>query len=768
MNIVICEKNIAANRIASILSKGSAKQKKIGKVPIYEFSINNKEWAIIGLRGHIINLDFPLKFKTWWQIAPRNLITVEPEKKVTEKGIASAIKKLVNDDVKLIVATDFDREGELIGVEAIDLVKKYNKNISDIKRAQFSAITPYEINEAFDKLTEVDYHLSAAGESRQFIDLVWGAVLTRFISLTSNKTGKEFLSIGRVQSPTLALLVEKEKEIQAFVPKPYWRIIAHLKKQRSFDADHANGRFWDEKKVSAIFDKIKDATEAKVKTVKKKTQKEPPPPPFNTTSFIQAASYLRISASQAMRTAEELYMNGLISYPRTDNTVYPKSLDIKDILNKLSQSDHSEDVKNVLQHPRKQPTRGKKKTTDHPPIHPVDAPKKPLVGQSKKVYDLVVKRFLATLSQDAVSETIKATFDFQCVQEIQSKDLPEVFLGKEIESNSLESRVLVEKNDMGNHDKKSESLNDDSSKSLDKTENVQNASGKAETIKGTDSLQNASKIIGEASVEQGSKSMEENDVENIDNLNKQVLDSSEKSIKNENRLHAGLNSSGKKELSVDDLKAKWVSVLDHIETPSVQRSLKSGNAVSISNNVLLLSFLADFHKDIVMKPENISQIEKSLEEVMGQRLQIKSIVQAVDPMLEIKPKVSIENSSINSGVAKQNEQTLPNNNLTQKQEPKGVTVNNNLEQNVDGQKSDFNKGIVQNAGGQNGDLDNSLKQSDGNQSSVVNNNLEQNGLSSAVGNTKVADNNFDLINNGLDNSKSTTDEALKIFSGNLV
>lgn len=411
MNIVICEKNIAANRIASILSKGSAKQKKIGRVPIYEFSINSEEWVIIGLRGHIINLDFPLKFKTWWQIAPRNLINVEPEKKVTEKGIASAIKKLVNDDVKLIVATDFDREGELIGVEAIDLVKKYNKKISRIKRAHFSAITPYEINEAFDKLTEVDYHLSAAGESRQFIDLVWGAVLTRFISLTSNKTGKEFLSIGRVQSPTLALLVEKEKEIQAFVPKPYWRIIAHLKKQKSFDADHANGRFWDEKKVTSIFDKIKDATEAKVKTVRKKTQNEPPPPPFNTTSFIQAASYLRISASQAMRTAEELYMNGLISYPRTDNTVYPKSLDITDILNKLKPSEYGEDVKDVLKHPRKQPTRGKKKTTDHPPIHPVDAPKKPLVGQSKKVYDLVVRRFLATLSQDAVSETIKATFD---------------------------------------------------------------------------------------------------------------------------------------------------------------------------------------------------------------------------------------------------------------------------------------------------------------------------------------------------------------------
>ena len=413
MNLVICEKNIAANRIAFILSKGSAKQTKIGKVPVYDFISNGKKWVVIGLRGHIINLDFPLKYKTWWQIAPRNLINVEPEKKITEKAIVSAIKTLLNDTVTLIVATDFDREGELIGVEAIDIVKNFNKNVSEIKRAQFSAITPYEIKEAFDNLTEVNYHLSAAGESRQFIDLVWGAVLTRFISLTSNKTGKEFLSIGRVQSPTLALLVEKEKEIQAFLPKTYWRIIAHLKKQKSFEADHSEGRFWDEKQVITIFERIKDASKARVTSVNKQIQNEPPPPPFNTTSFIQAASVQRISAAQSMTIAEELYMNGLISYPRTDNTVYPESLDIDDILKKLTHSEFSDDVQTVLANPRKKPTRGKKKTTDHPPIHPVDIPKNPLTGQSKKIYDLVVRRFLATLSQDAISETIRASFDIE-------------------------------------------------------------------------------------------------------------------------------------------------------------------------------------------------------------------------------------------------------------------------------------------------------------------------------------------------------------------
>jgi DNA topoisomerase-1 len=411
MNLVICEKNIAARRIASILSNGALKQLKIGSVPIYEFSYKNESWTLVGLKGHIINLDYPSAFSVWWRIAPRNLITVDPEKKVSEKGIAAALKKIVKNTSRLIVATDFDREGELIGVEALDLITSYNDHIPCIKRARYSSITPQEIHEAFDNLTEVDRNLSAAGESRQIIDLTWGAVLTRFISLTANKVGKEFLSIGRVQSPTLALLVEKEKEIQRFKPEPFWKIIATMKKDMVFDASHANGKFWEENVVKTLFENIKDSKTATVLSVIKKQRKETPPPPFNTTSFIQAASSLGISASQAMSIAEELYMNGFISYPRTDNTIYPPSLDIEGICEKLRQSEFKEAVEEVRLHPRSSPTKGKKKSTDHPPIHPVDIPSTPLKGSKKKVYDLIVRRFLATLAQDAFTETIHVSFD---------------------------------------------------------------------------------------------------------------------------------------------------------------------------------------------------------------------------------------------------------------------------------------------------------------------------------------------------------------------
>ena len=411
MQLVICEKNIAARRIAFILSGGQVKSNHLGKIPVYSFTKNSESWTIIGLKGHIINLDYPTGFNQWTKIPPYDLIGVEPCKTVSEKGIASALKMLIQDAPSLIVATDFDREGELIGVEVVNLLKSFNPSITTIKRARYSAITPYEINTAFDNLTEVDYNLSSAGEARQVIDLVWGAVLTRFISLTSRRLGRDFLSIGRVQSPTLALLVEREKEIKKFIPKPYWALHAQLIKDKPIDATHEHGVFHEEQPAQDIYIKIKDNKEALVKEVKKIINHETPPSPFNTTSFIQAASFLGFPAAKAMSLAEELYMMGLTSYPRTDNTVYPPSLNIHGILKKLSEAHFAKEVKEIQTNGRNYPTRGKQQTTDHPPIHPVDAPTKKLGDDQEKIYELICRRFFATLAKDAISETTEAIFD---------------------------------------------------------------------------------------------------------------------------------------------------------------------------------------------------------------------------------------------------------------------------------------------------------------------------------------------------------------------
>jgi len=412
MRLVISEKQIAARRIAYILSQGTAKSTHHGKIPVYEFTRDGEPWSVIGLKGHIITLDYPPGFNQWTKIDPSELITVDPCKNVTEKQIAAALKTLVKDTPRVIVATDFDREGELIGMEVVNLLREYNPAISDVKRARFSAITPYEINTAFDNLTDVDCNLSNAGEARQAIDLVWGAVLTRFMSLTSRRLGKDFLSIGRVQSPTLALLVEREKEIKQFTPKPYWQLQAKLHDETPFEALHETEIFWEKPQVDAIYEKVKDAKTATVTTLDVKTHNELPPSPFNTTSFLQAASYLGFPAVKAMSLAEELYLLGLTSYPRTDNTVYPPSLNISAILQKIKNSAFSKEVDQVLTNGRSYPTRGKLQSTDHPPIHPVDVPMdKKLTHDQSVIYELIVRRFLATLAKDTISETTHAKID---------------------------------------------------------------------------------------------------------------------------------------------------------------------------------------------------------------------------------------------------------------------------------------------------------------------------------------------------------------------
>ncbi|MEM2582849.1 MAG: DNA topoisomerase I [Candidatus Thermoplasmatota archaeon] len=394
--LIICEKNIAARRIAQILSDGKAKQANIYGVPYYYFD----DKIVIGLKGHIMYLDFPEEYGNWQNIPPDKLIDVNPVKKISEKKIANAIKKLAAGVSRVIIATDYDREGELIGTEVLSLLPE---NV-EIKRAKFSSITPNEIKKSFENLGSIDYNLSQSAEARQHIDLIWGASLTRFISLSSEQLGKDFLSVGRVQSPTLALIVERENEIKNFIPKPFWKLEVMVEKNgEKFKADYPK-IINDEKVADKLISEIKEVGKGIVKSFSKKEVEKMPPPPFDTTSFLSEASKIGFSAMEAMRIAEELYMNGLISYPRTDNTVYP-SLPFKSIIEKLRKV-FPEEVKKLESIMRNKPVSGKKESKDHPPIHPVDCKK--LQAKQAKIYELIARRFMATLAKNALIEVKNA------------------------------------------------------------------------------------------------------------------------------------------------------------------------------------------------------------------------------------------------------------------------------------------------------------------------------------------------------------------------
>ncbi|RPI40175.1 MAG: DNA topoisomerase I [Methanoregulaceae archaeon] len=408
MHLIVAEKNISARRIAEILGEGKKiTEHKDAGVSTYTFG----DITTVGLRGHVVEIDFEPGYQNWRseEYTPRSLIDAKTIKVPTEKKIVTLLQKLARKADRITIATDFDTEGELIGKEAFELVRAVNAKVP-VDRARFSAITKGDLQHAFANTTELDFALAAAGEARQSIDLMWGASLTRFISLAARRGGQNILSVGRVQSPTLSMIVDREKEIEAFVPEKYWQLDLDTEKSgERIEARHTHGRFHDKAEAEGARDRTKEPLV--VTEVKEGTKQDRAPSPFDTTTYIVAAARLGFSAANAMRIAEDLYMNGFISYPRTDNTVYPASLDIEGILTTLRTSPFKKDVEWTIAHRRPVPTRGKKSTTDHPPIHPTSPATREQLGDDVfKIYELVLRRFLATLAPDAVWKTLKILF----------------------------------------------------------------------------------------------------------------------------------------------------------------------------------------------------------------------------------------------------------------------------------------------------------------------------------------------------------------------
>jgi len=418
MRLIVTEKNNSAEKIATFLSKGAASSDKTFKVPYYTWSDAEGDHRTIGLKGHVLGPAFPEGYSNWQKTDLHELIDAELIKEPTDKNVVKAIRKVAKEADELIIATDFDREGELIGLEALEEMLEANPKLGSreetaagtlrIERARYSALTREEIERAFAELDELSYPLANAGAARQDIDLLWGATLTRAVSLSTRRFGSNFLSVGRVQSPTLGLVVEREMERRAHVPKPFWEVFAKFQHpDGTFEAHHETDKFWEKGEADAALAGTAGPGTVKAVTARKNTRK--PPAPYNTTAFTtDASSRLGITPANAMRIAEALYMDGFISYPRTDNTVYPASLPLHELVSSLVRVEEFSAAAGLLDGELK-PTRGKKETTDHPPIYPTQAIHPgALDGSKRRVYELVVRRFLATFSPPMVTESTRA------------------------------------------------------------------------------------------------------------------------------------------------------------------------------------------------------------------------------------------------------------------------------------------------------------------------------------------------------------------------
>ena len=410
--VAFAEKNKAAAQIASILGDGEVEKITVEGLPVYEFKWKGEEWLVMGLSGHIMNYDFPEQYNKWNEVNPGVLLEVDPEKFVTRADYAAAVKNLAKRANKIVLACDYDREGENIGFEAKTLAEEVT-NVP-IARARFSALSPKEVRKAFESLIDPDYNIAMAAETRQILDLKMGAAFTRFVTLSVREKArtKDILSIGPCQTPTCGFVYEREKAIRAFQAKDFWKITAIFSTEDGeFEGIHRAGNIHEKEKAAEIFKRLKGEKKGLVAKKTVKEAKTSPPNPLNTTEFLKRASkFLGISPELALEVAEQLYLAGFTSYPRTETNKYADDFDFKALVFDFArQKEYSPFAESILVAPIV-PKNGEKDAHDHPPIHPIRAASRGEVSsavnipQAPEVYDLIARHFLANLMPAAVFE----------------------------------------------------------------------------------------------------------------------------------------------------------------------------------------------------------------------------------------------------------------------------------------------------------------------------------------------------------------------------
>jgi DNA topoisomerase-1 len=315
---------------------------------------------------------------------PRYIISPGKEKVIAELQREAAKADLV------LLASDPDREGEAIAWHVAELIKKENKNQ---KRIVFHEITEDAVKEALKHPRAIDEHLKEAQEARRVLDRLVGYDLSGLIW----KKVRYGLSAGRVQSPALRILMEREREIRAFIPDDYFVLTAHTQKEKMAIPFTCV----EEPSTQKEADQIKSVGEKNawaITDIKETEAKRSPKPPFTTSTLQQAASTrLGFSPSRTMGAAQKLYEAGHITYMRTDSTTMSK-VALGQILARITKDYGKEYVE-----ARTYKTKSKSAQEAHEAVRPTNFAHKTagFTQDQKAVYELIWKRAMASQMTDA-------------------------------------------------------------------------------------------------------------------------------------------------------------------------------------------------------------------------------------------------------------------------------------------------------------------------------------------------------------------------------
>lgn len=412
--LIVTEKPDAALRIASALDvEGKAKRMVDHGVPYY-IARRDREIVVVPALGHLYTIatekgvrsHYPVFSFKW---VPRYAV----EKDAGRIHVwLEVISKLAKEADAFVDACDYDIEGSVIGYNILKYACQDKEKTA--KRMKYSTLTEEELEKAYDELAaHLDFGLVEAGLARHEVDWLYGINLTRALTATARKWSGQYatLSTGRVQGPTLKFLAAREKTIKVFVPTPYWEIKAQIEiADQTVECKYEKAKVETKREAKGIMDSCRKKNGQIVK-IHIEQSLQPPPPPFDL-GTLQSEAY-RLFGYSPKRTAsisQQLYLEALISYPRTSSQKLPPTIGYANILKKLNRTPQYRTLSaELLAKAQLRPSEGKKEDPAHPAIFPTgNLPQQSLDHAEKRIWDLVVLRFLAAFGEPALKQTTKA------------------------------------------------------------------------------------------------------------------------------------------------------------------------------------------------------------------------------------------------------------------------------------------------------------------------------------------------------------------------
>jgi DNA topoisomerase-1 len=411
--LIITEKPDAAMRIAQALDiKRQPTRNEINRVPYYTAN-RDKRIVVAPAIGHLYTVattekgrrSYPILSFQW---QPRYL--VEHNARSTRQWIENFTKLAQNADT-FVDACDYDVEGSLIGYTILKYACDNKEAIA--KRMKYSTLTAKELEKAYENLLpHLDFGLIEAGRTRHEVDWLFGINLTRALTTALGNHSSQYktLSTGRVQGPTLKFLGLREKSIRSFVPTPYWTIRAKVEIDgQTFEVEYQKEKIETKLEANAIL-RACEGKDGSVEKISIKRFQQAPPPPFDLAALQnEAYNVFGYTPKQTLDLAQRLYVDALISYPRTCSQRLPSTIDYEMILRSLRMiSEYRKLTSELLTRDRLTAKQGTKEDPAHPAIYPTgEKPSTTLSSMEKRVFDLIVRRFMAVFAEPATKESIK-------------------------------------------------------------------------------------------------------------------------------------------------------------------------------------------------------------------------------------------------------------------------------------------------------------------------------------------------------------------------